>query len=114
MGNYLGSWKKPVLQIGIGLIFFVQGLALVSAILLQNILMCLIVLGAIGFTIYFFYVRLYQKKEAKYPLVPPEGKVDIYFPRTNIPRPIHGDFREMCEKKQRFDKIRRKIRRKKK
>jgi len=46
--------------------------------------------------------------------VPPEGKTDIYFPRTDIPRPVHADFRRMQEKKQKLAKIKRKMRRKKK
>lgn len=82
----MGSGKKLVLQIGIAIFLFVQGLALVGMILVRSIWGCVIVLGVIGSTIYFFYVRLFQKKEARYPLVPPEGKVDIYFPRTNIPQ----------------------------
>ena len=45
-------------------------------------------------------------------MAPPEGKMDIYFPRTNIPRPIHEDFRRMQEKKRKLDKIK-KMRRKK-
>lgn len=109
----MGDWKKRVLQIGIVSIFFVQGLLLTGAILIQNIWMCVVVLGVIGFTIYFLYVRLYQKKEARYPLVPPEGRADIYFPRTDIPRPKHEDFRRIEETKRRLAKIK-KTRRKKK
>lgn len=110
----MGSGKKLVLQIGIALIFFVQGLMLVGMILVRSIWATVIVLGVIGSTIYFFYVRLCQKKEARYPLVPPEGKADIYFPRTNIPRPIYADFRKIQEKKRKLTKMKKKIRRKKK
>lgn len=109
----MGSGKNRVLQTGMASIFVVQGLALTGAILLQNIWAVLVVLSVMVFTIYFFYVRLYQKKEARYPLVPPEGKADIYFPRTDIPRPIHEDFRRMREKKRRLDKLKKKIHKKK-
>ena len=101
------------MQIGIASIFFIEGLALVGAILLRNIWAVLTNLGIIAFTLYFFYVRLYQKKKPRYPLVPPEGKMDIYFPRTDIPRPIYEDARKMREKKRRLTKIE-KTRRKKK
>ena len=47
-------------------------------------------------------------------MVPPEAKADIYFPRTDIPRPIHEDFRRMEEKRRRLAKIKKKMRRKKK
>lgn len=53
------------------------------------------------------------KKHPKYPLVPPEGKGDIYFPRSDIPRPIFEDFRKMREKKRKFDSIRRLMHKKK-
>lgn len=53
------------------------------------------------------------KKHPKYPLVPPEGKGDIYLPRSDIPRPIFEDFRKMREKKRKFDSIRRLMHKKK-
>lgn len=110
----MSGWRKRVLQIGIASIFVVQGLALAGAILLQSIWAIVVVSGVIAFSLYFFYVRLYQNREARYPLVPPEGKVDIYFPRTDIPRPIYGDIRRMEEKKRRLAKIKKKMRWKKK
>lgn len=109
----MGRRKKLVLLIGISIIFVVEGLLLVSGFLIQSIWRCVIAFGIIAFTLYFFFVRLYKKKEARYPIVPPEAKTDIYFPRTNIPRPIHEDFRKMREKKRRLEKIK-KMRRKKK
>jgi len=39
------------------------------------------------------YKHVYKGKKPKYPLVPPEGQTDIYFPRTDIPRPIYEDVR---------------------
>jgi len=113
-GYLLGIGRNLVVMIGISATFVVEGLLLVSGILVQSIWMCVIAAGTIAFTLYFFYVRLYQKKEARYPMVPLEGKTDIYFPRTNIPRPIHADMRRMQEKKRRFAKLKKKIRRRKK
>ena len=110
----MGVGKKLVVLIGISIILVVEGLWLLIGILVQSIWTCAIALGTIAFTLLFFYVRLYQKKEARYPLVPPEGKTDIYFPRTNIPRPVHADFRKMQENKRRLEKIKKKTRRKKK
>ncbi len=42
---------------------------------------------------YLLYSSVYKKIETKYPIIPPEGRTDIYFPRTDIPRPIHEDAR---------------------
>jgi hypothetical protein len=36
------------------------------------------------------YKRVLKRVKAQYPLTAP-GEPDAYFPRTNIPRPIHGD-----------------------
>ena len=41
----------------------------------------------------FLYRYSKGKHRTKYPIVPPEGRTDIYFPRTDIPRPIHEDVR---------------------
>ena len=46
---------------------------------------------------YFLYGRKREKHWTKYPIVPPEGWTDIYFPRTDIPRPIHEDARRFPE-----------------
>jgi len=101
----LDKWKKRVLQTGITITLITNGIMLASAILVQSIWLYLACLAVTAFTLYFLYVRLHQKKETRYPMAPPEGKMDIYFPRTNIPRPIHEDFRKMQEKKRKLDKI---------
>ncbi|MDI6847696.1 MAG: hypothetical protein QMD13_07655 [Candidatus Bathyarchaeia archaeon] len=110
----MGIGRKLGALIGIAIVFVVEGLWLFIGFLVQSVWTCVIASGIIAFTIYFLYVRLYQKKEARYPIVPPEGKTDIYFPRTDIPRPVHADFRRMQEKKQKLAKTKRKMRRKKK
>jgi hypothetical protein len=40
---------------------------------------------------YLIYTATYLRLKRKYPLAPPEGRPDIYFPRTNIPRPVYED-----------------------
>jgi len=106
--------KKLVVIVGIFAVFVVEGLWFLIGFLTRSIWTCMIASGIVAFTIYFLYVRLFQKKEARYPLVPPEGKADIYFPRTNIPRPVHADFRKIQEKKQKIAKIKKKMRHNKK
>ena len=109
--------EKRVLQIWIILILVGNAIALAVATLLQNLWAVMIVLGVIAFDLYWFYVRYHQRKKPRYPLVPPEGRGDIYLPRTNIPRPIYADARKIQEKKRRLAKLKkwtRKIRRKKK
>jgi hypothetical protein len=48
-----------------------------------------------GFIVYcrLIYRSVYKRIKLKYPIIPPEGRTDIYFPRTDIPRPIHEDMR---------------------
>ena len=48
-----------------------------------------------GFILYCYllYRFVYKAGKPEYPLVPPEGRMDIYFPRTDIPRPVHEDVR---------------------
>jgi len=98
------------------------------SIIIQLLLSSITIFGIIytspflvGFVIYcFFLYRFYQGKESKYPIVPPEGRTDIYFPRTDIPRPIHEDTRRYpkffkTKRKKRYRKAEReeKMRRKK-
>jgi len=100
------------------LVFVANGLALASAVLLQSIWAVIICLGCNAFSIYSIYVRFVLRRRVRYPLVPPEGKPDMYVPRTDIPRPIIEDFRKIEEKKRRFAKIRKlvskKVRKRKK
>jgi len=52
-----------------------------------------------GFIVYCFllYKHVYKGEKPKYPLVPPKGRADVYFPRTDIPRPIYEDVRRYPE-----------------
>jgi len=101
-------------RIGIALIIVANGFAFVGAVLLKDIWMILIMSGVITFELFLFYTLYDRRKKLRYPLVPPEGRGDIYLPRTDIPRPIHEDFRRMQEKKTRFAQIDRWRRKKKK
>jgi len=107
----LSRGKKLATLIGMSIVFAVEIVWLVIGFLVRSIWWCTVSSGAIVLTIYYFYVRLYLKKKARYPIVPPEGKTDIYFPRTDIPRPVYADFRKMKEKERRFEKMKRKTRR---
>ena len=114
LGYVLGVGKNLVVLFAISVVFVVEGLWLLVGVLTQSIWMCVIASGIVALTVYYFHVRLYQKKKAKYPIVPPEGRTDIYFPRTDIPRPVHADFRRMQEKKRKLEKIKKKMRHRKK
>ena len=107
----MGTAKKLATLIGMSIVFGVEIVWLVIGVLTQSIWWCTVSSAAIALTIYYFYVRLYLKKKARYPIVPPEGKTDIYFPRTDIPRPVYADFRKMKEKKREPEKIKKKTRR---
>ena len=110
----MGVGKKLVVLIGISTIFVVEGVFFLIGFLTQSIWTCVIASAVLAFSFYYFYIRLYRKKEARYPIVPPEGKTDIYFPRTDIPRPVYADLRKMQEKKQKLEKIQKKMRHRKK
>jgi len=82
------------------------GVPLAAAILIQNVLIIVVALGCMAFDLYWLYIRYYKKRKPRYPMVPPEGKADIYS-RANIPRPIHEDLRRMQEKKKRLARLNR-------
>jgi len=67
-----------------------------------------------GFVLYSYlaYIATYSKLKQKYPLVPPEGRPDIYFPRTNIPRPIYEDAQRARERARFFKKKKQRTRKK--
>lgn len=113
MESRLSRREKRVLKVWGSLILITCAVALTGAILLQSIYAAMICVGIIAIDLYWFYVRYHLRRKPRYPLVPPEGKGDIYLPRTNIPRPVYEDFREMKERKRKLAKIRRMMRRKK-
>jgi len=48
--------------------------------------------GFYGIVSYALYKRVYRGIRPKYPVMPPDGKPDIYY-AAGIPRPIHEDER---------------------
>ena len=50
-------------------------------------------LGGFVLYCYLLYRFVYKAARPRYPIVPPEGRMDVYFPRTDIPRPVHEDVR---------------------
>ncbi|MGC8896281.1 MAG: hypothetical protein ACP5LB_05920 [Candidatus Bathyarchaeia archaeon] len=75
-----------------------------------------LVFGCFLAYLYFLYRFVYKKEKAKYPLMPPEGRMDAYFPRTNVPRPIYEDVQRYPQlfgkKKRKFDNTKKVKRRK--
>jgi hypothetical protein len=105
--------EKRILKVWFALILIISVFGLASAILVQNIWMVVVVFVVMGVDVYWFYLRYYRHRRPRYPLVPPEGKGDVYLPRTNVPRPIYEDYRRMKEKKRKFDKLRKMMRKRK-
>jgi len=87
---------------------------LISLYAIANILAGAIV-PSICFLLYCYllYHFVYKREKPKYPMVPPEGRMDIYFPRTNIPRPVYEDvqrypeFFDKKKKKRKYERTRR-------
>lgn len=117
----MSSKLKRILELWVVLVL-IDGCALASLIVsvfyVPNVWGVVIGSGFVAFSFYWYYVRRIKGRKPRYPLVPPEGKADVYLPRTDIPRPVHADFREMEEKKRKFARIkkmaRKGVRRKKK
>jgi hypothetical protein len=101
----LAPKSKSTREIGVAIILVGNGVALLIGLLLQSLLGIVLILGTAAFDVYWFYWSSKHKRRQRYPLVPPEGKGDVYLPRTDIPRPIHQDLRLMDEKKKTFAKI---------
>jgi Ca2+/Na+ antiporter len=80
---------------------------IILSIIVQLFLYALTFLASFTMYCLFLYRFVHKGKKPKYPVVPPEGRTDIYFPRTDIPRPIHEDTRRYpkffkIEKKRRY------------
>lgn len=101
MGRF--SWPTWFVLI---LVTVINALLLGISIVWQNFWMAAIILGMYLFSLSFwFYSKRQRKRRVHYPLVPPEGKADVYFPRTKIPRPIHEDFCKIDERKRKLKKL---------
>ena len=89
-------WLLFLLGTCVFMSFFVLSimvLVLYQSVSPYGILFSLSFLGPFVMYCYLLYRFVYKGAKPKYPLVPPEGRTDIYFPRTDIPRPIHEDAR---------------------
>lgn len=93
-------------------------LSLMGLVLIGSVWLVLFSLAVLVVDFYWYYVRRVKGKRPRYPLAPPEGKADVFLPRTDIPRPVIADFREIEEKRRKMAKIKKlqseKTRRKKK
>jgi len=90
--------SKLALHTGIALVSITNGFAIASWVVLQNAFWAaLSFLVSLPFDTYLFYLLLILRRKPQYPLVMPEGKWDMHLPRTDIPRPIIADFREIEE-----------------
>jgi len=69
----------------------------IFSIIFQIFLHALSILGAFLVYCYLAYHFVQKGEKARYPMVPPEGRMDVYFPRTNIPRPIYEDMQRYPE-----------------
>jgi hypothetical protein len=78
---------------------------LVAALLPIDVIAGAMFAGSYIFVSCFLYLRYVKKVKPKYPLSPPSPEQDVYFPRTNIPRPIYKDHRDHPEY---FDKKKKK------
>jgi len=97
---WLKKGRKRFSRVLMALVFVSNAVIFAVALFLHPLwaYMMVAALVAFDFFLYFSYVRYFKKERVRYPLVPPEGKSDIYFPRTDIPRPIYEDMRRMQEK----------------
>ena len=59
------------------------------------------ILGWFFIYCYLIYRSVCKGRKPKYPIVPPEGRTDIYLPRTDIPRPIHENARRYPDSRKR-------------
>ena len=106
---------RHVYLVLMALVFIAAAIAFVVALPLHPLVAYFVVPAtvAVEFLMYFCHVRCSKKERVRYPLVPPEGRGDVYFPRSKIPRPIHEDMRRVEEQRRKFAKLDRLRRRKK-
>jgi len=84
------------------LLFFLLGVGVFApfftlSIIARFFVYALIAFGGFLMYCYFLYHFVLKGETAKYPMAPPEGRMDVYFPRTNIPRPIYEDMQRYPE-----------------
>jgi len=82
-------------------LFFLLGICIYMPFFLFSIMIrfpeaAILFLGCFFVYCYFLYRFVLKKMDPKYPMMPPEGRMDIYS-GANIPRPIHEDVRRYPE-----------------
>jgi hypothetical protein len=97
VGRLLSFYEKRVLKVSLVVFLFFGGVVLTSAFLVQSIPLVLLISALMSIGLYWFYIRYVRKKKPQHPFGPPDGKPDIYFPRSDIPRPLYEDMRKMKE-----------------
>ncbi|MEM3627820.1 MAG: hypothetical protein QXE06_00455 [Candidatus Bathyarchaeia archaeon] len=97
--------EKRILDLGFIFLLLLNVLSLTGLVLIGNVWVFPFSLAVFAVDFYWYYVRRVKGKKPRYPLVPPEGKADVFLPRTDIPRPVIADFREIEEKRRRMAKI---------
>lgn len=112
-------WLLLLLGISIFTPFFLLSIMLqitMGAISFHGILLSFSFLLSLFIYCYHLYRFVYRGAKPKYPIVPPEGRTDIYLPRTDIPRPIHEDLRRYPEffKKKKLKRMKKKAKRREK
>jgi len=84
--------RKTLFWILFPMVLIAYTIPLAVAILLHEILIQGIVLFCLFLSAYSLY-RLTYKQKPKYPMVPPDGKPNVYY-RYGIPRPIYEDIEQ--------------------
>jgi hypothetical protein len=84
--------RKTLFWILFPMVLLAYMIPLVVAILLHEFLLLGLFLACLFFSTYFIY-RLTYKQKPKYPIVPPDGKPDVYY-RYGIPRPVYEDMEQ--------------------
>ena len=82
--------RKTRFWIGFLVIVIAYAFPLASMILLRDIFILTVVSAGFLASVYLLYLFTIKKKEPKYPIVPPDGKPDIYM-AARMPRPIYED-----------------------
>jgi hypothetical protein len=85
--------RKTRFWIGFLIIVIVYAVPLASMIILRDIFILTVASASFLISLYLLYLFTIKKKEPKYPIVPPEGKPDIYM-AARMPRPIYEDMEQ--------------------
>jgi len=113
MGEALNKKAKFQLLFLLGICIYIP--FILFSIIAQMFLSAILFSVCFLFYCYGLYHFVWKRAKPKYPMVPPEGRMDVYFPRTNIPRPIYEDvqrYPEFFKRKKRKDERTRRVKKK--